>query len=441
MKSILVINYYWPPSGGSAVQRWTSILKHFDGWGVKCYVITVDDKVATYPNVDISLVSTIPQSIDVIRTDTSDILNVYKKLKGNKKAGNVTVDNSKVSLSEKIFRFIRGNFFIPDARRGWVDHAFRAASKLLDQHNISHFVTAGPPHSTHLVGLRLKRKYSHLTWVMDLHDYWIEHFNLDLYYRAFLANKLDMKYESRSISRADLILVHCQRAKEKLSLRYKGMVDDKVRVHTMGYDESLFLYPHAEYENDKDSFTIAYTGIMASNYEPEVFIKALSECILLFRGKINIHFKFAGTISSDIEALIEKYGIKGNYHFLGYLSHEDSVRILLNSDALLLVNPVHQYDKDIVPGKIYEYLASGKPIISISSHDSENEDLILKHNAGQNFQREDKDELCDYIAGLIHLKLNDTPINRGELRDVSKYSRTNEAHSLLQRLKELPFSE
>jgi hypothetical protein len=218
MEKILLINYYWPPCGGPAVQRWLDITNYIEAKGIQTYVVTIDEKVATFPSYDASLQNRIAKSTKVFKTDTSELFDIYKKFVGNGKVPTTgLVDEPNPGFLKKVARFIRGNFFLPDPRIGWNKHAYKMAKTLIEQHNIKVVFTAGPPQSTHLVGLKLKREFPHVKWVTDIHDYWTEVSHLKLFYRTKIATYFDRKLERKVLVNADVIMTHCRSSKKIFS--------------------------------------------------------------------------------------------------------------------------------------------------------------------------------------------------------------------------------
>ncbi len=397
IQSVLVINYYWPPAGGPAVQRWVDILKHWSGSGVSCYVLTVDPAKATYQVTDPSLAKQVPEDVKVFRTATAEFFSAYKKFIGNLPA-NAFVNEQNPSLKQKIARFIRGNFFIPDPRRGWNRFAFRKAAEIICRHSIDVVITAGPPHSTHLTGLRLKKRLG-IKWIADFHDYWSTIFYLKDFYRTLPAKRIDACYEKKVLQQADLVLSHCQYARKLYQKRLGQPGGEKVMVHTMGYDEALFQ--PGQKPSPQQAFIITYSGMMPENYEPDVFFKALGRIVKDF-PEVPVKIRFIGLFSPRIKMLIDQNGLAHHWEETGYVEHRKIPAYLEASSVLLLVNPNVKDEKMIVPGKIYEYLAVRKPVISISGKDSENASLLRLCEAGGNFQRDNEEGLYRYVAGLVN---------------------------------------
>ena len=194
MKKVLIITYYWPPSGGSGVQRWLKFSKYLPEFGIEPIVLTVDPDFATYPSIDTTLELEVSDSIRVYRTKAKNPLEVYQKIRRKPAPQSGFAGEKKSGLLDKIFRFIRGNVFLPDARIGWNPYAFEKAKQLIKELNINTVITTSPPHSTQLIGLRLKKEFT-IQWIADLRDPWTEiYYNKELF-RTNWAERQDAKME------------------------------------------------------------------------------------------------------------------------------------------------------------------------------------------------------------------------------------------------------
>ena len=239
MKKALVITYYWPPSGGSGVQRWVYFCKYLNRMGITPIVLTVDPQCATYPSTDESLLKEV-KDIRVIHTKSFEPLQLYSKLvSGNKKDGvpfgDVKTDGTKPV--KKIAAFMRGNLVLPDARKYWKKYALAKAKELLNEEQIDLIISTGPPHSTHLIAKSLK-SHTKLPWIADFRDPWTEVFyNKDLF-RTKWAKNIDLKLEKSVIEGADLVLCVSDYTAELV----KAKTEDKEKVHTIinGFDHELF---------------------------------------------------------------------------------------------------------------------------------------------------------------------------------------------------------
>jgi glycosyltransferase involved in cell wall biosynthesis len=395
-KRILIINYYWPPCGGPAVQRWLDFANRFAADKFEVHILTVSPETATFTSIDQSLVKEINSSIKVHYADASDYFWLYKKFLGKGKVpGNALADEVHPNLLKKIARFLRGNIFLPDPRRGWNANAKKEALSIIKQNEIDIIITAGPPQSTHLIGLDIKRQFQNLFWIADFHDYWTDVFFLDKFYRTRLARWVDRKYEKSVLVNANHVLTHTDYGQKLYYDKVKGeRTPNFISVVRMGYDEQKFS--NIEKTEPSTSFKITYTGTLADYYDPECVWDALND-IIEIKKDLDIELHLVGIISPKIKAYIEKSNLKKKTFFHGYIPHRESIKILLSSNLLLLFNPNVKNDIGIVPGKIFEYMATGIPILSISSHGSENEKLLKQHDAGVNFERH---EVCEIIASL-----------------------------------------
>jgi glycosyltransferase involved in cell wall biosynthesis len=395
-KRILIINYYWPPCGGPAVQRWLDFANRFAADKFEVHILTVSPDTATFTSIDQSLVKEINSSIKVHYADASDYFWLYKKFLGKGKVpGNALADEVHPNLLKKIARFLRGNIFLPDPRRGWNANAKKEALSIIKQNEIDIIITAGPPQSTHLIGLDIKRQFQNLFWIADFHDYWTDVFFLDKFYRTRLARWVDRKYEKSVLVKANHVLTHTDYGQKLYYDKVKGeRTPNFISVVRMGYDEQKFS--NIEKTEPSTSFKITYTGTLADYYDPECVWDALND-IIEIKKDLDIELHLVGIISPKIKAYIEKSNLKKKTFFHGYIPHKESIKILLSSNLLLLFNPNVKNDIGIVPGKIFEYMATGIPILSISSHGSENEKLLKQHDAGVNFERH---EVHEIIASL-----------------------------------------
>ena len=197
IKKVLIITYYWPPSGGAGVQRWLKFVKYLPEFNIHPYVLSVDPQYASFPVLDESLEKEVPESVQVFKTKSREPFSFYKKITGESEipyAGFVNQGNP--GLLNKIARVIRGNLFIPDARVGWNKFALKKAIEIIQKYEIDTLITTSPPHSTQLIGLKLKNKTG-VNWIADLRDPWTDIYYYKQMYHTIWAKKLDEKYEKK----------------------------------------------------------------------------------------------------------------------------------------------------------------------------------------------------------------------------------------------------
>lgn len=395
--NILIITYYWPPSGGSAVQRWLSFANLLAEKN-RVFLLTVDKTHATYQLFDKSLVHSIHPSIQVHTTKTREPFKLFTFFFGKKSIPKPAFSNeTSPSLVKKAARFIRGNFFIPDPRKGWKPYALRKARQLVREENMDCVITAGPPHSTHFIGEALK-KQTGIFWMADFHDLWTDVIYYDMLYHLPVVKKLDQKLERRILESADVVVTVGEKYKEKLLAKLPNLKKDKIEILRIGFDEVLF--DRVRVVKAQTAFAITYTGTIADFYRPEVFVEALSTVVQTF-PEVPFRLRFAGVLSRSIRSLIVSSGLEPILDDLGYVSHKQAVELLQATTILLLVNPVTKDEAMVIPGKLYEYLAAEKPIINIAKKNSELAFILDECKAGKTFERTEKTELVVYLTQLV----------------------------------------
>jgi glycosyltransferase involved in cell wall biosynthesis len=418
VKKVLIITYYWPPSGGAGVQRWLKFAKYLPEFGIEPYVLTVDPGFASYPQTDKSLVEEVPGNLKVFKTRSLEVLRIISGLFGKDQVPYGGFSNiERKGLLQTVLRFIRGNFFIPDARVGWKRYALKKARDLIRQYDIRTIITTGPPHSTHLIGLKLKKKLP-VKWIADFRDPWTDiYFYSDMLHTP-VAKSIDRRKEKEVLENADMVIAINKSTSELLKSKINIRGEDKFSVITNGYDEDDFNYPALP----GGEFIITYSGNLSEHYRPRVFFKALARVKALYTG-IRFRFRVAGCISSFTERQIREHGLDDIYENLGYVSHQKLTGLLKTSTVLLYSFPVTiSYSGS--SGKLYEYLAAERPVISLDSPGSDAAAIIKECEAGKNFSRDDEAGMFEYLCHLVEIFRH-----RGEVKAGNglhrKYSRKN----------------
>ena len=382
------MTYYWPPSGGSGVQRWMFFAKYLKQLGHNPIIVTVDPKYASYNLIDNSIIDQI-KDIETHRTYSFEVLRLYSLFK----SGNRTkaIPQSYIpdqSFFDKIASFIRLNFFIPDSRIGWNYFAFKKAKKIIKNNNINCVITTGPPHSTHLIGKKITEKFK-LKWIVDLRDPWAEIFYLKEKFRFKYAKKLNLKFESDVLNGADAIIT-------TVGDRYQNIIKRKLSNSTKiykiynGYDKSAY---DKIKEIKPSSFNIVFTGVLSKNHNYQVFYEVLSHLKDKFKD-LNMIFTFAGKIDKEIKKI---YSEKILFIDKGYVIHETAIEIIKSSHLLINFNYLHTEKTDMVSGKLVEYLASGSPIINFSNSAEESNSLLRKSTKSFNADSNDIIKVVNFI--------------------------------------------
>ncbi len=407
LSKVLIITYYWPPSGGAGVQRWLRFSKYLPHFDWEPVILTVDPEYAAYPVTDDSLLSGLSSSVKVYKTPATDFFSIYKKNKSKIPTAGFA-NSSENSLKVKLMRFVRGNFFIPDPRRGWNKYAFRKACDLIESEGISHVITTSPPHSTQLIGLKLRKKYPGIKWIADLRDPWTDIYYYTQFYHTFLAREIDRRYEKKVLKEADCIITVGKSLKDHYSGKLP-VIENKIEVITNGYDEDDFA---GDSSGKTASFTISYIGTLSDSYPIGGFLNALK----IATDKSNDYcLKFVGTVSPKQQELLLSEVHNPQIEFVPYVDHNEAIKFMYNSDLLLLIIPDHQSNKSIITGKLFEYIASGKPIICLGPVDGDAADIITSSGSGKTFGYNDQKGISEYIkeslqnkeSGVNNLTTND----------------------------------
>jgi len=395
MKRVLVISYYWPPSGGAGVQRWLKFVKYLPGFDIQPVVLTVDPAQAEYPVLDRSLEADVAPELEVYRTGCNGVYDVYKKITGSKTAPYGGFANeSHPGLLQKITRFVRGNFFLPDARRGWIKYAFPEACRIIEKHGINTIITTGPPHSTHLIGLKIKKKYR-VKWIVDFRDPWTTIYYNDALYQTRWARKIDQRLEQKVLDACDHLLL--------VSVDQKKLSVDPQKVSFLpnGFDS-------IDFDVEKSGFakrlTFCYTGTIAGSYP----VSKLQEAFDFLRTHTAFKLLFVGNVAGSIKKeFCDRLG--DSVEFIDFVSHTEAINYMMSSNILLLIIPKTENNQFIMPGKLFEYLATGKSIMLVGPPGSKAAQIIIQARAGAAFDYDDIEGMKKFMLQQNQSYLDKNP--------------------------------
>lgn len=389
--------------------------KHLKSLGWEPIVITVDEKQASYPVLDFGLMQE-TKDIKVVRTETKEPLKIYAQLLGVSSKKSIPQGQvNREGWFSKTAAFIRGNFFIPDARKGWIPYALTEAKKYIRKEGIQKIITTGPPHSTHLVGLRLKALFG-LQWWADFRDPWSDIFYNKDFYRTSWAKKKDVRWEQKVLQNADGILTTVGGS---LVQKFKiNAPDQKFYVLPNGYDEALMS---SIPKTKLNIFHVVYTGLLTDNQDYIPVMKALND----IAEHRTIRLSLAGNISDHILVNIRKTAPKMELDYKGYLTHKEAIALMKSGD--LLLNFIFRgADQEMISGKLLEYLASEVPVLSIGNPQSEAGKLLNLASFAQMIDTKDSHAQKSFIQEAIQQKGKD----RNTMPDIQKWSRENIAVTL-----------
>jgi glycosyltransferase involved in cell wall biosynthesis len=378
-KKVLIISYYWPPAGGSGVQRWLKFVKYLVRAGWEPYVFTPENP--SYTIQDHSLLKDIPKSVEVVKFPIWEPYQLFFKIAslfGSKNLQQTDfVSTDKKSFIKRVSSWIRGNFFIPDARVFWIKPSANYLHDFVIRNQIDKIITTGPPHSVHLIGLRLKNRNPALRWIADFRDPWSEWDLLDTFSLTAIARKIHASQERKVLQRSDVVLTVTPFYKE----RFKALGARDVVLITNGFDEDDFVnIAHSR----TTKFTVRHIGGMDELRDPRSIMRAIKELYLEnedFSGDIVI--EFVGSVNSSFRLFVESDSIlKQIVKFRNHIPHTELLNVYGNTDVLLLVLAHQSIAVGNLPGKLFEYLASGKPILGVGAVDGDAAEILQQTKAG-----------------------------------------------------------
>ncbi|UMB54263.1 glycosyl transferase family 1 [Lutibacter sp. A64] len=411
---VLIITYYWPPAGGSGVQRWLKFVKYFRDFDVEPIVYTVENP--KYPILDESLQSDVPKNIEVLKQpifEPNSILSFF----GKKKSESAGFLNQKPTFFGRILQYIRANYFIPDARKFWIKPSVKYLKKYISTHKVDAIITTGPPHSMHLIGLKLKQQLG-VKWIADFRDPWTE---IDYFHQLPLTKKAINKHhylEQEVLLNADKVLV----VGNTMNKNYAKFSNNVVTI-TNGFDGEVLTS-----ENNLDSkFTITHIGLMNADRNPKMLWNVLAEIIFENTDfKNDFILKLIGKVDASVVDDIENKKLQEQVEIVNYVSHDSVVEYQKKSQVLLLLLNNVPSAKGIITGKIFEYLMVNRPILAIAPVDGDLAEILNETNAGVVVDFEDRTKLKNSILELYskykdcNLSVNSKNIEKFHRRELTK---------------------
>lgn len=413
-KKVLVITYYWPPAGGPGVQRWLKFVKYLPKNGIEPIIYC--PKNATYPLLDTSFGDDVSKELTIIQQPIKEpykLASLFSK-KSKTISKGIIKDTKKQSLIEQLMLYVRGNFFIPDARKNWIKPSVAYLQEYIKEYGIETIITTGPPHSLHLIGLQLKAVLD-IKWIADFRDPWTTigyHKKLKL---TQASKEKHLEFEHQVLNKADAIIVTSYNTKREFSAKTTKPID----VITNGFDEEDIAVSNLD-----KAFTIAHIGSFLSDRNPRILWQVLEE-LIKENSLFKTHFKLVlvGAVGESIQESITLYHLTSHTELVGYVSHKEALVYQRKAQVLLLVEIDHEDTKVIIPGKLFEYFKAKRPIVAIGPDGTDVESLIHKSNTGHYYLYNEKEALKQRILSHFNLYLNDELNIVSE--DISKYSREN----------------
>jgi glycosyltransferase involved in cell wall biosynthesis len=411
--SVFIVAYYWPPAGGPGVQRWLKFAKYLVQSGIDTTVVVPENP--DYPVTDHSLLNEIPKPVKVIKVPINEPSRKIKKLAGSDTDRlQKGIISKKPGLLEKLLLWVRGNYFIPDARKSWASRVVAALEQDPIFLTCNNLITTGPPHSVHLIGLQLKKKQllKDINWIADFRDPWTTigyHKKLKL---SRSSARKHIELEKRVLQNADKIIVTSPTTRAE----FEAKTSIPVQIITNGFD----IQPNSTAQPET-RFTVSHIGTLLEDRNPLALWDALAQLVEEHdEFAQDFQLQLAGNVSSHVVDSIKECGLAEHLDVIGYVDHRTATRLMYDSQLLLLIEIDSPNTTAIIPGKLFEYLASRRPIIAVGPEGSDIRSILESTKAGKYYTYQVNELKQDVLK---HYKLYKSGKLLGNSNNIEQFSR------------------
>ncbi|MCB9059579.1 MAG: glycosyltransferase family 4 protein [Calditrichae bacterium] len=422
MKKVLIVTYHWPPAGGPGVQRILKFAKYLPEFGWQPLVLTVKD--GEYPALDPTLEKDIPKECKVFRSGSLEPNSIYKKLTGMKASDRIptaVLSEKKRDWKSRLAAWVRLNIFIPDAKRGWLPFAVRKGAQIIKSENPDIIFSSSPPPTTHLIARKLARRYG-LKWVADFRDPWTDIHYYENLPRLDFVKKIDRNLEHKVLDRADKI-ISISRLDIEMDFSKKISQQKCINIPN-GYDDQDFKGLPVP-QSDFPGFLMMHLGAIGKERVPVNLFKAIQ--ILSQNEEISaetFRLELVGKNEPAVWEYVEKFGITRFVKASGYVPHKQAVAMSGNASCMLLLVTQSEKNKRILPGKTFEYMNTGKPILALGPEDGEVARILLESKTGVTIDYGDEERILAHLRQLLKSEKEESMI-APDLAILKKYNRRN----------------
>ena len=394
---ILIVAYYWPPSAGSGVQRWLKFVKYLPEHGILPIVLTPENPDAEW--LDASLEAEVSQEVEVLKIPVWEPYRFWRRIKTVFKISGNTLSNAP-SRESGLAKWIRGNFFLPDPRIFWVKPASTFLEDFIRTRQIKTVITTGPPHSMHLIGLRVKKNFPDVKWVADFRDPWSTWGALKKFKPTSIAMGIHKRMERSVLDYADEIMTISPFYVRQLS----ALSGKSVHLFTNGFDEEDMRKVE---KSNTDRFTIRHVGILHPECDPQPFLTLFKAWYLMNGLNEKVRLVFTGKVTDEFLSMIQSDDLlRQLVEIEAPVSHRDLLKLYGKTDALLLILSGYRDAEGFLPGKLYEYLGTGLPIVAIGPTHGDAAVILEQSGAGKMLSEEDEKGIQALLSHCYETWLN-----------------------------------
>ncbi len=422
---MLIITYYWPPAGGPGVQRWLKFVKYLPEFEIEPIVYIPENP--SYPLIDATLLEEVSEKLTVLKQPIFEpygIAGMLSKKQTKIISSGIISPKKKQSLLQKLLLYVRGNFFVPDARKFWIKPSVRFLKSYIEANDIETIITTGPPHSVHLIGMKLKELLG-VRWFADFRDPWTTigyHKKLKLGKRAKQKHR---RLEKDVLNQSDHIIVTSFTTKKE----FETLTEQPITVITNGYDTTTI--PSVSLDVD---FTISHIGSLLAGRNPKMFWKAIADLIQensAFAERLSI--QLVGAVSTTVLESIRSFGLDKYLKIQGYVSHLEALELQRKAQLLLLIEIDSPETRCIIPGKLFEYMNAKRPILAFGPQGSDVAQVLQTTETGTYFTYTEYAAIKAQLQAYFDAYQDKTLVVEG--RNIVRYSRKNLTASLATLLK------
>lgn len=399
MKKVLIISYYWPPAGGISIIRPLKLIKYLKEFGWEPVLCTAENP--HYPLEDEKGLAEVDENLEIIRVPIWEPYGFYKSLTGQKKKealADVIQNAPKNSFAHNMSVWLRGNFFIPDARCMWIKPVVKRLKKYIAENRVDAIITTGPPHSVNRIGTLLKKECG-LPWLADFQDPWTQ---VDYYQHFKISSWADAKHkrlEQQVFEHCDMLSI----VSPSWKFDIEAIGANNVEVIPLGYDP-------VDFETNvslDDKFSITHLGLLGEDRNPLLFAMVLKElCDELEGFKEKLNFKLVGKVNQLLRIKLGQLGLLPQSQFVDQVSRPQAIEIMMSSQILLLLLNKADNVNGRIPGKLFEYLGANRPILCLGPDGTNVQHILKDSNSGLSFNYTDRAGLKAYITEQYALFLD-----------------------------------